>query len=101
VIHERGDATLVGVCCLELAQGLLREIPQFDPITRRLLADWRGGQINRDTDVVAVGRQRLQIGYTGDVNIKHGSDTPYPGQLFVDGIFPDRLVPGSCVPGHR
>ena len=43
MLHQRGDAPLVGVRRFELPQGLLCEILQFDPVTRRLPTDWRGG----------------------------------------------------------
>jgi len=43
MLHQRGDAPLVGVCRFELPQGLLCEILQFDPVIRHLPTDRRGG----------------------------------------------------------
>jgi len=62
MLHKRGDAPLVGVCRIELPRGLLGQILQFDPVARSFLTDRCRRQIDGDSDVVAVGRQRLQIG---------------------------------------
>jgi hypothetical protein len=72
MLHEGGNAALVGLGGLELVQGLPGEVLQFDAVARRFLADRRGRQVDRDTDVVAVLCEGLEIGEARDVDIKHG-----------------------------
>jgi hypothetical protein len=73
MLHERGDATLVGLGGLELMHGLLGEVLQFDPLCRGFLADRRGRQIDRDTDVAAVGREGLEIGEARDESMGYSA----------------------------
>src|SRR5690606_22301058 len=70
MLHQCGKPALVEPHSLHLFARLFCQVPEFDAARVRILGQWRGLQVDRDTGICPDVVQSLEFGPGGQVDMK-------------------------------